>query len=87
MADKQIGKLQLLLQIPQQIDDLGLDGYVQSRYRLVADDDLGFDHQCPGDADTLALSTGECMGIPHQVHGIQSYLLGHGLSLLVHLGL
>ena len=70
MADKQIGQLQLLLQVPEQIDDLGLDGYVKGGHGLVADDDLGFNHQGPCNADTLALSAGESVGIAHQVHGI-----------------
>ena len=40
MGDEQIGQAQLLLQVLQQVDDLALDGDIERRYRLVADDDV-----------------------------------------------
>jgi len=40
----------------KQVDDLRLDGDVESRDRLVADDQFGFRRECPCDADTLALT-------------------------------
>ena len=40
MSNKQVGKSQAGLKLFQKIDDLGLDGYVKSRYGLVADDHI-----------------------------------------------
>ena len=76
VCNKHIGKVQLLLQILHQVKNLGLDGYVQGRYRLVAYDELRINRQCPGDSDSLAPAAVQLMGIciyqtlgqPHQVH-------------------
>ena len=84
MADEQIGQLQLPLQIPQQIDHLRLNGYIEGGDGFIADDDLGFDHQRPCDADALTLASGKGVGVAHQVHGVQAHLLCHGLCPLVH---
>src|SRR5580698_9543650 len=53
----------LALQIDQQVDDLGLDRYVERRHRLVAHDQLRPERQRPRDADALALTAGELMRI------------------------
>src|ERR1700736_6024708 len=53
----------LALQINQQIDHLGLDRYVERRYRLVADDKARPERQRPRDADALALAAGELVRI------------------------
>ena len=87
MADKQVGQVQFLLQIPQQVNDLCLNGYVKGGDGFVADNDLRFDDQRSGDADTLALSSGKGVGIAHQVHGVQANLLRNRLCPLIHLGL
>jgi hypothetical protein len=39
MRDEEIGDAKLFLDIIEKVDDLGLDGNVQSRNRLVADDE------------------------------------------------
>src|SRR5271163_75675 len=64
MRDEEISKPQLLLQIHQQVEDLRLDGDVERRGRLVADDE-GWP-QCEGarDADALALPSGKAVRIP-----------------------
>ena len=67
MADKEVGQLQVPLQIVEQVDDLGLNGYVQGGNGLVADDDPGIQDQGPGNADSLPLAAGEGMGIALQV--------------------
>ena len=54
VGDKDIGQLFLILQIHQQIQDLCLNGNVQCRDRLVADDELRVHGQCAADADALA---------------------------------
>lgn len=54
VGDKDIGQLFLILQIHQQIQDLCLNGNVQCRDRLVADDELRVHGQCAANADALA---------------------------------
>jgi hypothetical protein len=41
MGDEKIGKLELLLKIPEKVEHLRLDGDIQGRNRLVADNELG----------------------------------------------
>ncbi len=40
VGDKQVGQLILLLQVLQKVNDLCLNGHIQSRHRLVADHEL-----------------------------------------------
>ena len=56
MGNEQIGKMKLILQLLQYIDNLGLDGYIQGRYRLIADNKFRLRSQSPGYADSLPLS-------------------------------
>ncbi len=56
MGDKQISQPEFLLEFLEKVDDLGLDGNIQCRYRLVADKESGIEGQGSGDADTLPLS-------------------------------
>ena len=62
MGDEDHGEAEFGLEVGQEIEDLGLDGDVEGRYRLVADEEVGVGHQGTGDADALALSTGELPG-------------------------
>ena len=78
MGDEEISEPEFLLQILQQVDDLGLDRYVQRRHRLVADDQLGFDGERARDTDALALTAGELVRIaPHvirlQTDGLEQF--------------
>ncbi len=59
MGDKQIGQAEFFLQVLQQVEDLGLDGNIQRRDRLVADDKLRVQGQGAGNADALALTAAE----------------------------
>src|SRR5262249_17960662 len=63
MGDKQIGEPELLLQVLQEIDDLGLDRYIQRRHRFVADDQLWLDSERTRDTDALALTAGELVRV------------------------
>ena len=47
------------LQVVEQVEDLGLHRHVEGRDRLVADEEVGLEHEGPGDADPLALAAGE----------------------------
>jgi len=63
MGDEQVGEAVPALQVDQQIDDLGLDRYIERRYRLVAHDEIGPERKGARDADALALAAGELVRI------------------------
>jgi len=53
---EQVRDPELLLEVPQEVEDLGLDRDVERRDGLVADDQLRPERNRPGDADALALA-------------------------------
>jgi hypothetical protein len=57
VSNEQIGEIQLVLQIHQQIENLGLDADIEGCHRLIADDKLGLHGKGTGDAHSLTLST------------------------------
>src|SRR6185369_1431239 len=59
VSDEDIRQVELALQVFQQVDDLRLDGYVQSRHRLVAHDQLRPKGDSTRDADALPLTAGK----------------------------
>ena len=63
VCDEQVGDPELLLEIAQEVEDLGLDRDVERRHGLVADDELGPQGDGPGDPDALALAAGELVRI------------------------
>jgi len=64
MGDKEIGQVELRLQILQQVQDLSLDGHVQRGHRLPAPDETGG----PGGDDGNGEGTGrQYRPQPHQV--------------------
>ena len=74
VGNEQISQGSLLLEILHQIQDLGLYRYIQSRYRLIAYDELGVQSQGPGNTNALAAATVQFMGIgssqiPGKSHG------------------
>ena len=87
MRDEQIGQAHFILQFIKHVDHLRLNGNVQGRDRLVADDELRVQGEGTGDADALALAAGELVGIAggmlaveaHAVHQLQDPLLALGL--------
>ncbi len=72
VGDEEVGQVELVLQSLHQVDDLCLDGDVQGRHRLVADDDLGVQGQAAGDADALALTAGELVRIAVDVLRVEA---------------
>ncbi len=72
VGDKQICGTELVLQFLEQVQNLGLNGHIQSGNRLVADNQLGLQRKCTGNADTLTLTAGELMRITVDVLGVQS---------------
>ena len=63
VCDEQVGQPELVLQVLQEIDHLRLNGDIESRDRLLPDNEVGAEHQRPRDADALALAARELMGI------------------------
>jgi len=63
MGDDDDGHAQLLLQIHHQFQDLRLNGDVQSRGRLVGDQQLRLAGQGDGDHDSLPHASGQLIGI------------------------
>ena len=63
VGDEQIRQAEFFLQVLQQVDDLRLNGHVQRRHRLVADDEIGVDRKRPSDADALPLTAAELVRI------------------------
>ena len=72
MRDEEIRDAQLILQILKHVQNLRLNRYVQSRYRLIADDEGRIHCQRTGNADSLSLSAGKLMCVAHRMLGIQS---------------
>ena len=63
MADEQVGEVELVAQVHEQVEDLRLDRHVERRDGFVADQNLGLHRERAGDADALALAAGELMRI------------------------
>src|SRR3972149_5122218 len=57
VRDKKIGEAEPLLQLFQEIEDLGLDGNIQCRDGLITNDKLWLQRQGAGDANPLSLAT------------------------------
>ncbi len=83
VRDEDVGQPELVLQVLEQVDDLGLDRHVERRDRLVADDQLRAQRDGPGDTDALALAAGELVRIAVEVFRVQPDS-GHQV---LHLGL
>ena len=72
MGDEEVGEAELLLQIHEKIDDLGLDGNVEGADRLVANDEFRFDGEGAGDADALALAAAKLVRETAGVGGVEA---------------
>jgi hypothetical protein len=83
VGDHQVGQAVAGLEILHEIQDLGLDGHVEGGYRLVCHDQLGIESQGPGQADTLALTAGELVGIPLHDGAAKPHLVEQGPDLLL----
>ena len=63
VRDHHVRQAQLVLQVFEQVDHLGLDRHVQGRDRLVRHDQLGPQRERAGDPDPLALAAGELVRV------------------------
>lgn len=62
VGNEEISKVELFLEVHQKVDDLGLDRDIECTDRFVADDELRFDGEGAGNADTLALASAKFVG-------------------------
>ena len=72
VRDEEVGELELVLQVEEQVEDLRLDRHVERGDRLVGNDELRVDRKRAGDADALALAAGELVRIAVAVLGAQA---------------
>src|SRR6202023_197229 len=72
VADEEVGEAELVLQVAHQVEDLGLHGDIERGGRFVADDELGFGGERPGDRYALPLPAGKFVWIFPAVVGVQA---------------
>ena len=72
VGDEDQREVHFPLQFEQQVDDLGLDGYVQGGHRLIADDEAGLEGDGARDADALPLAAGELVREPVRCAGVEA---------------
>ncbi|MNJ57821.1 hypothetical protein D3C77_534290 [compost metagenome] len=63
VTDEQVGKMEFLLNVLHKVEHLGLNGYIEGRYRLICNNQLGFQGDRPCNADPLALPAGKFMRV------------------------
>ena len=63
VADEEVGEVQLLLDVEQEVEDLAAHGHVEGRRRLVEDHHVGLGGDGAGDADTLPLPAAQLVRI------------------------
>jgi len=64
--------MRVALQVGEQVEHLGLHALVQCADRLVADDQLGFGGQCPGDGGALQLPAGELVRVAARMGRVEA---------------
>src|SRR5690606_33712422 len=73
MRDKQIGEMEFLLEVAEQVQYLRLNRDIQGRDCLITDNKLWIERQCPRNSHALALAAGKFMGIPRPVFRAQAH--------------
>src|SRR3954454_16287905 len=63
VRDEDVGEIEPVLEVHEQIEDLRLDRHVEGRDRLVEDDELRLQGKSPGDTNALPLTAGELVRI------------------------
>ena len=63
MGNEDHSEPELFTQLVQKVNNLFLDSYIQSRCRLVSNDQLRVAGQCHSDKHALALAAGQLMRI------------------------
>ena len=80
VGDEEVGDAELLLQVAEQVDDVGLDRHVETADRLVEHEELGGQREGARDGDALQLAAGELARVAVAVVGIEA----HGAQQLAH---
>ncbi len=75
VGDEQEGEAVLLLEVLEEVHDLGLDGHVQGGDGLVRHQQLRLHGQGPGDGHPLPLAAGELRRVPVQVARVQPHVV------------
>jgi len=75
VGDEEVGKVELILKVFQEVNDLGLNGHVKSGDRLIGNDKFRAHRQCPGHSDSLTLSAAKLMGEPVRHVWVQTDIL------------
>src|SRR5918996_2231816 len=86
VRDEKVGQIQPALNLVQEVEQLGLNRYVQRRGGLVEHDDGGVGDERSGDSDTLALAARELVGVASRVLALEAAELedfGDPLTCLV----
>jgi len=78
VGDEQVGNAKFFLQLPEQVEDLGLHRYVERRGRFVADQQFRLHGERTGDGDALALAAGKFVRITPGGFVRQTNLLQQG---------
>ena len=85
VRDEQVGQLEPVLQLLEQVYDLCLDRYVQGGNGLVGDDERRIDRKCPRDDDALLLPPAELVRVPVLKVGVQAHSLQELLYAVLYL--
>src|SRR5258708_20170158 len=83
MRDEDVSEAELLLQVLEEIEDLGLDGDVERRHRLIEKEQLRLQRQCPGDPDALPLPARKAVRVAVEeadIEADQPHQLAHALG-------
>jgi hypothetical protein len=64
VGDEEVGDGTFLLEVGEEIENLGTDGDVEGGGWFVADDERGFEHEGADDGQSLALPAGELVRVP-----------------------
>ena len=73
VRDEEVREPELLLEVAQQVDDIGLDRDVEAAHRLVEHEELGRQRERAGDRHPLELTARELARVPVAVLGAQPH--------------
>lgn len=73
VGDEDVREPELVLEVGEEVEHLGLDGDVEGGDGFVGDDQSGAGREGSGDADALALPAGELVGVAVEVGGGQAH--------------
>ncbi len=71
VGDEEIGEVEFLLEVFEQVHHLRLDRHVEGRDRFVGHDQFRLGGERAGDADSLSLAAGELVRVPRPVVGVE----------------